>query len=90
MTAGSLPPTTQSSSPVQNRDPAAGLAAPAIRQPDRVSFNCSIASKELTVSHDLHTWLFIGANAYVEFTFVAWLNRCVYRRTVDYSAICIQ
>ncbi|MEA3085225.1 MAG: hypothetical protein QOC89_2922, partial [Paraburkholderia sp.] len=31
------------------------------------------------MSHDLHTWLFIGANAYVEFTFVARLNRCVYR-----------
>ena len=38
----------------------------------------------------LHTWLFIGANAYVEFTFVSWLNKSVYRRTVDYSAVCIQ
>jgi hypothetical protein len=42
------------------------------------------------VSHALHTWLFIGVNAYVEFTLVSWLSRSVYRRTVDYSAVCIQ
>lgn len=38
----------------------------------------------------LNHWLFIGANAYVEYTFVPWLGRSVYRRTVDYSDICIQ
>jgi hypothetical protein len=75
---------------VRNRDPTAGLSTPAIRRPDRISFNCRIAPKELTVSHALQTLLFIGVNAYVEFTFVAWLNRGVYRRTVDYAAVCIQ
>jgi hypothetical protein len=38
----------------------------------------------------LRHWLFLGSNAYVEYTFVPWLNRSVYRRTVPYSAICIQ
>jgi hypothetical protein len=32
----------------------------------------------------------IGSNAYVEYTFVPWLGRSIYRRTVDLSAICIQ
>lgn len=31
----------------------------------------------------LHNWLYIGSNAYDEYTFVPWLNRSVYRRTVD-------
>lgn len=38
----------------------------------------------------LHNWIQIGSNAYDEYTFVPWLNKNVYRRTVDLSGICIQ
>ena len=37
--------------------------------------------------HVLRHWIFIGSNAYVEYTFVPWLGRSVYRRTVDLSSI---
>jgi len=37
----------------------------------------------------LHHWIFIGANAYVEYTFVSWLGHNVYRRTVDLNQICL-
>ena len=37
----------------------------------------------------LHNWIFIGGNAYDEYTFVPWLNKNVYRRTVDLSQICL-
>lgn len=33
----------------------------------------------------LSNWIYIGANAYIEMTFVPWLNRTVYRRSVDIS-----
>jgi hypothetical protein len=42
------------------------------------------------VSAVLYSWIHIGSNAYVEYTFVPWLGRSIYRRTVDLSAICIQ
>jgi len=42
------------------------------------------------VSHVLHSWIHIGSNAYDEYTFVPWLGRNIYRRTVDFSTICIQ
>jgi hypothetical protein len=32
-------------------------------------------------------WLFIGSNAYDEYTFVPWLGKNVYRRTVDLSKV---
>lgn len=35
----------------------------------------------------LSNWIYIGANAYIEMTFVPWLNRTVYRRTVDLNSI---
>ena len=38
----------------------------------------------------LHNWIYIGSNAYDEYTFVPWLNKNVYRRTVDLTRICIQ
>ncbi|MDB5783644.1 MAG: hypothetical protein JWQ50_3559 [Caballeronia mineralivorans] len=38
----------------------------------------------------LYSWIHIGSNAYVEYTFVPSLGRSIYRRTVDLSAICIQ
>ena len=38
----------------------------------------------------LHNWIYIGSNAYVEYTFVPWFGRNVYRRTVDLRHICIQ
>lgn len=31
----------------------------------------------------LHTFLVVGCCAYDEYTFVPWLNRTVFRRTVD-------
>jgi hypothetical protein len=45
---------------------------------------------EITMSDALCTWILIGSNAYDEYTFVPWLNKNVYRRTVDLSAVCIQ
>jgi hypothetical protein len=42
-----------------------------------------------TVSPTLYHWIYIGGNAYVEYTFVSWLNRNVYRRTVPFTAICM-
>lgn len=38
----------------------------------------------------LHNWIFIGSNAYDEYTFVPWLGKSVYRRTVEFSHICLQ
>lgn len=38
----------------------------------------------------LSHWIHISAHAYHEYTFVPWLNRSVFRRTVDLSLICIQ
>jgi hypothetical protein len=31
----------------------------------------------------LHHWLYVGSGAYDEYTYVPWLKRNVYRRTVD-------
>jgi hypothetical protein len=33
--------------------------------------------------------IFIGSNAYDEYTFVPWLNKYVYRRTVDLGRVCL-
>jgi len=41
------------------------------------------------MSNVLSHWIFIGSNAYDEYTFVPWLGKNVYRRTVDLTAICI-
>lgn len=38
----------------------------------------------------LHNLIYIGANAYDEYTFVPWLNRSIYRRTVDLKSVCLQ
>lgn len=38
----------------------------------------------------LSTWIFVGSNAYDEYMYVSWLDRHVYRRTVELSKICIQ
>jgi hypothetical protein len=38
----------------------------------------------------LSNWIFLGSNAYDEYTFVPWLGRNVYRRTVDLNLITIQ
>lgn len=38
----------------------------------------------------LRSWIVIGSNAYDEYTFVPWLNRTVFRRTVDLSKITLQ
>jgi hypothetical protein len=42
------------------------------------------------VMNFLHHWIYVGSNAYDEYTFVPWLNKNVYRRTVALSDICIQ
>jgi hypothetical protein len=45
-------------------------------------------SLEETFMRDtLHNWIFICAKAYVEYAFVPWLGRDVYRRTVDLNHI---
>ena len=38
----------------------------------------------------LSTWIFIGSNAYHEYTYVPSLGKNVYRRTVDLSLITLQ
>jgi hypothetical protein len=38
----------------------------------------------------LHNWIIVCSNAYVEYTFVSWLGKNVYRRTVDYRDVCLQ
>jgi hypothetical protein len=38
----------------------------------------------------LSNWILIGSNAYDEYTYVPWLDRHVYRRTVALSRVCIQ
>jgi hypothetical protein len=45
--------------------------------------------KEVGMSHVLRNWIFVGTNAYDEYTFVPWLNKNVYRRTVDLSCVCL-
>jgi hypothetical protein len=35
----------------------------------------------------LSNWLYIGSNAYDEYTLVPWLGKNVYRRTVDLSSV---
>jgi hypothetical protein len=42
------------------------------------------------MSNVLHNWVYFGSNAYDEYTFVPWLNKNVYRRTVEFSSIFIQ
>jgi hypothetical protein len=42
------------------------------------------------MSNVLSNWILIGNNACVEYTYVPWLDRHVYRRTVGLSRICIQ
>jgi hypothetical protein len=37
----------------------------------------------------LHNWIIVCSNAYVEYTYVSWLGKNVYRRTVDYREICL-
>jgi len=44
---------------------------------------------ETTMFNALHHWIYVGSNAYDEYTFVPWLNKNVYRRTVDLSQICL-
>ncbi|MGF6771898.1 hypothetical protein P3T18_004385 [Paraburkholderia sp. GAS199] len=42
------------------------------------------------MKNELHNWIILCSNAYVEYTFVSWLNKSVYRRTVDYRQVCLQ
>ncbi|WP_321900018.1 hypothetical protein [Paraburkholderia heleia] len=38
----------------------------------------------------LQRWIMMRTNAYDEYTFVPALNRSIYRRTVDYTTVCLQ
>jgi hypothetical protein len=38
----------------------------------------------------LSNWIVIGCDAYDEYTYVPWLDRHVYRRTVALHCICLQ
>lgn len=49
----------------------------------------SFYAEEVAMSYVLHNWIFVGSTAYDEYTFVPWLNRNVYRRTVDLSRVCL-
>jgi hypothetical protein len=46
--------------------------------------------EERVMLYGLHNWILIGSNAYDEYTFVPWLGKNVYRRTVGLDQICIQ
>jgi hypothetical protein len=37
----------------------------------------------------LHNWILVGSHAYDEYTFVPWLNKNVYRRTVSLNDVCL-
>ncbi len=37
----------------------------------------------------LRNFVVLGSNAYDEYTYVPWLDRTVYRRTVDLSLVCL-
>lgn len=39
------------------------------------------------MSHVLHSWLFMGCNAYIACTFVSSLNKSAYRRTMAFSKV---
>ena len=43
----------------------------------------------MMMSSILSNWIYVGSNAYDEYTFVPWLNKHVYRRTVDFSQVCM-
>ena len=57
----------------------------ACRERQANSFN----AEEVMMSYILHNWIFVGSTAYDEYTFVPWLNRNIYRRTVDLSRVCL-
>jgi len=72
-------------------------AQSSLRPDDHIAFGVSARPvpfykvfKGFIVSPVLYSWIHIGSNAYAEYTFVPWLGRSIYRRTVDLSAICIQ
>jgi len=44
---------------------------------------------EAAMFYVLHNWIFVGSRAYDEYTFIPWLNKNVYRRTVDLSRVCM-
>jgi hypothetical protein len=41
------------------------------------------------MSPALNNWIVILSNAYMEYTYVPWLDKSVYRRTVDLSNVCL-
>jgi hypothetical protein len=54
-----------------------------------VEGNCDLDDNTLERDEmfQLSNWIFIGSNAYDEYTYVPWLGKNVYRRTVDLRAI---
>jgi hypothetical protein len=41
------------------------------------------------MSNVVSNWIVIRGNAYDEYTYVPWLDKCVYRRTVDLGKVCL-
>lgn len=50
----------------------------------------SCSSQSRCLDNVLSHWIVVGCNAYDEYTYVPWLDRHVYRRTVDLSRVCLQ
>jgi hypothetical protein len=41
------------------------------------------------MNNALHNFIVLGSNAYDEYTYVPWLDKTVFRRTVDLSRVCL-
>ena len=67
-----------------------------LESPGKVLASCSrggffgVREMDQTGQYTLHNWIIVCSGAYMEYTFVPWLGRHVYRRTVDYQEICMQ
>jgi len=64
-----------------------------VSNPVAISMRSGCASMHLldeaAMFYVLHNWIFVGSRAYDEYTFIPWLNKNVYRRTVDLSRVCM-
>jgi hypothetical protein len=43
----------------------------------------------MSTTNTLRNFIVIGSNAYDEYTFIPWLNKTVYRRTVPLDRVCL-
>jgi hypothetical protein len=67
----------------RTRDSANRRTAPKLSRQTDFLHRISLALKEFTVSHALQNWIFIGAYAYVTFTFVKLPGKGLSRRRVQ-------